>query len=372
MMRHFGSYGPLDTEEHFYVPREALIDKAYHQLLGLNQKKSGHYITVWAPRQSGKSWLLREVLYRLKHFQNNAFDVLKLNLEDQKDKTNVPDILQSIAGKIGEDLGKKFTGINDQQKFQDIFKKGALDKPLILILDEFDALEESAINTVVSAFRNIYINRLDQKDKITHEKKYLLHGVALIGVRSVLGIENIKGSPFNVQRSLHVPNLSHDEVTELFRWYEKESGQKVEQEVIDRLYYETMGQPGLTCWFGELLTEGFEGYVPDKTLPVTMKEFEIVYAAAAYVLPNNNILNILSKVSQEKEKEFVLEMFRTDKKIEFRYDDKVINSLYMNGVAGKEVEDRTRYYLRFSCPFVQKRVFSYFSNEIFKRMGTLV
>ncbi|MCP4157487.1 MAG: hypothetical protein GY757_57790, partial [bacterium] len=29
-------------------------------------------------------------------------------------------------------------------------------------------------------------------------------------------------------------------------------------------------------------------------------------------------------------------------------------------------------YLRFSCPFVQKRVFSYFSNKIFKRMGTLV
>ncbi|MCP4155197.1 MAG: hypothetical protein GY757_46155 [bacterium] len=124
-MRHFGSYGPLDTEEHFYVPREALIDKAYHQLLGSNPKKNGQYITVWAPRQSGTSWLLRETLYRLKQFRDNAFDVLKLNLEDQKDKTNVPDILQSIAGKIGEELGKTFTGINDQQKFQDIFKNGA-------------------------------------------------------------------------------------------------------------------------------------------------------------------------------------------------------------------------------------------------------
>ncbi|MCP4155198.1 MAG: hypothetical protein GY757_46160 [bacterium] len=178
---------------------------------------------------------------------------------------------------------------------------------------------------MVSAFRNIHINRLDQKDKVTHEKKYLLHGVALIGVRSVLGIENIKGSPFNVQRSLHVPNLSHDEVTGLFRWYEKESGQKVEQGVIDRLYNETMGQPGLTCWFGELLTEGFEGYGPDKTQPLTLKEFEIVYAAAAYVLPNNNILNILSKISQGPEKESVLEMFRTEKKIEFRYDYRVNN-----------------------------------------------
>ena len=36
---------------------------------------------------------------------------------------------------------------------------------------------------------------------------YLLHGLALVGVRAVLGIDSDRGSPFNVQRSLHVPNL---------------------------------------------------------------------------------------------------------------------------------------------------------------------
>jgi hypothetical protein len=36
--------------------------------------------------------------------------------------------------------------------------------------------------------------------------------MALIGVRAVLGVENVKGSPFNVQRSVHIPNLTHDEV----------------------------------------------------------------------------------------------------------------------------------------------------------------
>ena len=51
------------------------------------------------------------------------------------------------------------------------------------------------------------------------EKDYLLHGLALIGVRAVLGVENVKGSPFNVQRSLHIPNLTHDEVVYLFDCY---------------------------------------------------------------------------------------------------------------------------------------------------------
>jgi len=34
----------------------------------------------------------------------------------------------------------------------------------------------------------------------------------------------------------------------MFKWYEKESGQAVEKEVIDTLYDEMRGQPGLTCW----------------------------------------------------------------------------------------------------------------------------
>ena len=102
--------------------------------------------------------------------------------------------------------------------------------------------------------------------KNTEQKTYLLHAVALIGVRSVLGIENQKGSPFNVQRSVHIPNLTFEEVEEMFKWYEKESGQVVEDEVLHALYDEMRGQPGLTCWFGELLTEMYNT-IPGGPLP---------------------------------------------------------------------------------------------------------
>jgi hypothetical protein len=59
----------------------------------------------------------------------------------------------------------------------------------------FDALEQ----TVIAVFRHIYMTRQNQTNKSTAEKDYLLHGLALIGVRAVLGVENVKGSPFNVQ-----------------------------------------------------------------------------------------------------------------------------------------------------------------------------
>ncbi|HLP60687.1 MAG TPA: ATP-binding protein [Candidatus Deferrimicrobium sp.] len=369
-MRRFNSYGPIDTDVHYYAPRKSLIDKAYTRLMGEYPHKGGHYITVWAPRQTGKTWVMQEILFQLQ--KDPRFDVLKINLEILKDKDDAGEIINVIARKIGEGLGKKISGINNQDQFQEIFKKDVLDKPLILILDEFDALPEKAINTIVSAFRNIYISRMDEKSKTTEQKTYLLHAVALIGVRSVLGIENEKGSPFNVQRSVHIANLGFEEVKGMFQWYEKESGQAIEPAVIEKLYMETAGQPGLICWLGENLTEGVENYPNDTSRPITLADFENIYRLAINILPNNNILNLISKARTEPYQHTVINLFKTDKPVKFRFDDKDINYLYMNGVIKPETITSDDSFVKFASPFVQKRLFNFFSGEIFKEMGQLV
>ena len=369
-MRRFNSYGPIDTDEHYYAPRKALIDNAYTQLMGENPQKGGHYITVWAPRQTGKTWVMQETFLRLK--KNPRFDAVVVNLENLKRKKNVDDIIKIIAREIGEGLGKKISGINNQDQFQEIFKRDILDKPLILILDEFDALAEDAINTIVSVFRNIHISRMDEKNLLTEQKTYLLHSVALIGVRSVLGIENEKGSTFNVQRSVHIPNLTFEEVKGIYQWYEKESGQGIEPAVVEKIYKETAGQPGLTCWLGEILTEGVENHPNDTSIPIRLEDFDNIYRLAINVLPNNNIRNIISKAKIPPYRYTIVDLFKTDKPMKFRYDDKNINYLYMNGVIEPENISVDDSYVKFASPFVQKRLFNYFSGEIFKEMGQLV
>ncbi len=108
-----------------------------------------------------------------------------------------------------------------------------------------------------------------------------------------------------------------------------------------------------------------------KDSPVTMKNFEKVYAAAADLLPNNNVMNVISKAEQEPYRESVLEVFRTGEKIPFRYDDRHLSFLYMNGVIGYEEDDDGQFYVRFSSPFVQKRLFNYFAREMFGYTGKL-
>ncbi len=363
-MRTFSSYGPIDIEFNYYVPRQRLIDQASQELLGEDANKGGHYITVWAPRQAGKSWIMQQVLWRL--WKDERFDTIKLNLEHLKMTEEVIHVIQVITSEITEILKLPDIKINGLENFYTLFKPTTLKKPLILIMDEFDALHPNAISGIAGVFRNIYNARRDSSLP-SAQKPYLLHGVALMGVRAVLGVENVTGSPFNVQRSLHIPNLTPAEVTEMFTWYQQESGQKIEDQVVERVYYEFQGQPGLTCWFGELLTEEYNKHQPT----ITMRDFENVYGLATNALPNNNILNIISKAKQEPYQKLLLDMFKTEEKIEFRYDDPIMNYLYMNGVVSYELVDESTHYLKFPCPFVQKRLFNYFAYQFFGKSGRL-
>jgi hypothetical protein len=369
-MRKFSSYGPLNIKLHYYAARKELLNKAYTQLVGENPEEGGHYITVWAPRQTGKSWAMLQIASKIRAQQ--TFDVATITMEFAKYEKTSENILEILSRELRPWLKEDMPAVTSWKNFSKLFTQDYLTKPLILFLDEFDSLEEEFINKFASEFRGMYMSRISENDKESHEKRYLLHGLALIGVRSVLGIENVTGSPFNVQRSLHIPNLTFNEVEGMFKWYEQESGQKIDQRVIEALYDETQGQPGLTCWLGELLTEGYEEYHVNKDQPITMEQFEEVYEAAIYDLPNNNILNIISKAKKTPYKDTVLELFKTDEKVRFRYDDSHLNYLYLNGIIDREKSGKTGSYVKFACPFVQKRLFNYFSGELFSYMGRLV
>ena len=366
-MRKFSSYGPVNTKLNYYAPRKELSERAYTQLIGEDPDEGGHFITAWGPRQTGKTWLMQQVLFRLQ--EDERFDAVKINLQSITEQRDISGVLKYISEALADTLNiPDIVRTDTPEEFEALFSRKVLDKPLILILDEFDNLSEKVIAPLVKSFRNIYISRQDQAGKISGEKNYLLHSLALIGVRAVLGIENVTGSPFNVQRSLYIPDLTFKEVQGMFDWYQKESGQMIETDVVERLFYETQGQPGLTCWFGELLTETYNMQTDHA---ITMDDFEEVYADAIDVLPNNNILNIISKAKQTPYKSFVLEMFRTDAKIRFRYDNQNINFLYMNGVVSREKIGRKGNYVKFACPYIQKRLFNCFADDLVPQTGRL-
>ena len=91
-MRRFSSYGPINSKLHYYAPRKELIDNSYTKLIGENPLEGGHYITVWAPRQCGKTWVMQEVVRRIK--QSSEYHVGIFSMESAKEET---DIKESIS-----------------------------------------------------------------------------------------------------------------------------------------------------------------------------------------------------------------------------------------------------------------------------------
>lgn len=354
-MRRFHSYGPVDLRDHFGVERRALVDRCVEQLIGAAE--GGHYFTIWAPRQTGKTWIMRRAVEEIRARHSDRFVIATMSMQGIAVAEDAP---PEAFFDVVPALFERFLGISVPRpaRWDDVgrlFLKQSehFDRPLILLIDEFDSLPRSVIDQLVRQFRDLYLAR----------DTTLLHGLALIGVRAVLGVENRSGSPFNVQRSFHVPPLSAGEVGEMFEQYQGESGQRVEPEVVDRLFAATRGQPGLVGWFGELLTET---YNPGAGRPIDVAAWQVTYAAACQIEPNNTVLNLISK-AKGPYREHVVRLF-ANAEVPFHWSEEWCNHLYLNGIIdheqGVDEEGRPLYRCRFSSPFVQLQLYNALSRNV--------
>ncbi len=346
-MRSFFSYGPVDCEKHFCVQRGVLIQQCVEQLIG--DEEGGHYFTVWAPRQTGKTWLMKQVKKEIEKRYGDKFICGYMSMQGVESDTldaflsELPRILR--IG-FGIDLSRSPA---DLSEFVELFekKKGVFDRPVILFIDEFDSLSPELIDRLVSRFRDIYITR----------EAYNLHGLALIGVRAVLGVDSERGSPFNIQRSLHVENFTYDEVVDLYNQYIEESGQEIEEQVIDKVYEVTSGQPGLVCWFGELLTEK---YNPGKGKIIDLDVWRQVYSRSLRVEWNNTVLNLIKK-AKSRYLSYVLKIFEKSD-VEFSLDKDWCSYLYLNGIIDYvdtvDKKGELVQVCKFSNPFIQQRLYN--------------
>ncbi|MBK8256235.1 MAG: hypothetical protein IPK82_26660 [Polyangiaceae bacterium] len=362
-MRRFSSYGPVDPTQHFSVERRDLVERCVQELVG-DPTKGGYYLTISAPRQTGVTWIMRRALEEIRARYGNRFVVGILTVqgtlgEDRTEKA----FLEVVPDLLREAFSFQPPAPTDWVEWTRLFERkgGYFDRPVILCIDEFDSLPRKVIDRLVALFRDIYLNR----------SGYFLHGLALVGVRSVLGVDSPRGSPFNVQRSLPIPNLTRDEATDLFAQYQAESGQVVDPEVVNAVFESTRGQPGLVSWFGELLTEK---YNPGPTEPITPAVWNHVYNRACQVEQSNTIMNLLAK-ARGPYLEQVTALF-TDPNVPFVQDKEWCSFLYMNGIIDEAVvpdeAEGSRSVCRFSSPFVQRRLYAALTGDMFGEKGPIL
>ncbi|MFZ1471984.1 MAG: AAA-like domain-containing protein, partial [Anaerolineae bacterium] len=256
-MRYFNTYGPVNEKEHYIVPRRELLDMLTEQV------SAGSYFTVFAPRQMGKTTLLRQLTERLQAQSN--YLVVVLNFQDYAD-WETPDFLLDIGAEIGEKIieylaagahaqrgavqelatQSRFDRYGGLRAFLKRFHKLAPEIRLVLIIDEFDGTPPRAISSLLQTLRKLYLEA---------EPPRSLHSAVLVGLRNIAALNLGQSSPFNVARQLNLMGFSEDEVDALLAQYTAERGQAFAPGVSAEIHRQTAGHPFLVNRLADILTE---------------------------------------------------------------------------------------------------------------------
>ena len=254
-MRFFNTAGPIDAAMHYHIPPLARI--AVEDLLLLIQQRK--YFILHAPRQTGKTSALLALRDDLN--ASGEFRCVYVNVEiGQSAREDVAAAIRAILSA----LARAARHALDDLFVTDIWR-GILDdagpndalgetlarwsesdaKPLVLLIDEIDALIGDTLLAVLRQLRAGYPDR----------PRRFPQSVILCGVRDVRdyrirsSAENAiiaGGSAFNIRaESLRLQGFSQDDVEELLGQHTAETGQAFTDEVRRDVWTLTQGQPWL-------------------------------------------------------------------------------------------------------------------------------
>ena len=252
-MRFFTTAGPIKPEKHYCIPPLERLD--IDEVLALI--KDEKYFVMHAPRQTGKTSALlalrdllnAEGIYRCVYVNVEAAQAMR---EDVERATQV--ILGQLAS-WSRSLGDEFL---DGVWLDILTKYGpgafgealtrwaeATPKPLVLLIDEIDALLGDVLLSVLRQLRAGYVRR----------PRSFPQSVVLCGVRDVrdyrihsssTNATIAGGSPFNIKaRSLRLGDFSQDEVQALLAQHTEETGQVFTPDAQEMIWTQTQGQPWL-------------------------------------------------------------------------------------------------------------------------------
>ena len=270
MPRWFNTAGPCDPADHYMLPALRRLPEV--------QRLIDHrsYFVVHAPRQVGKTTALlslgRELTLGGQHVavlvsmevgaafpqDVGAAEAAVLQSWRNAARAQLPDALQPPPfpdAPPGSRIGVALSAWAE-----------SCPRPLVVFLDEIDALRGDGLVSVLRQLRDGYRNR----------PGFFPSSLALIGLRDVRDYKVAAGeqdrlgtsSPFNIKvESLTLRNFTRDEVADLYQQHTDDTGQRFLSETVDRAFYWSQGQPWLV---NALARQMVEQLVPDPGQSLTV------------------------------------------------------------------------------------------------------
>ena len=280
-MKFFNTAGPIKPELHYHIPSLERVDWEEIQVLIATQK----YFLLHAPRQTGKTSVLLEMMSALN--AQGRYHALYVNIEAAQAVRNDADkgmriVCEAIAAsarvyRVESRLREVVRSLLEHEQPQ-----GALtqllaqwaelsEKPVVLFLDEVDALVGDTLISLLRQIRAGYAQR----------PQAFPQSLVLCGLRDIQdyrihrsdGEVITGGSAFNIKaKSLRLGNFSEAEVRRLFEQHTAATGQVFNEAIFAELWQDTRGQPWLVNALGHELTWE-DRSARDRSIPISLEQY---------------------------------------------------------------------------------------------------
>jgi len=274
MPRRFNVAGPCKPELHYMLPAAARVPQARRLVADFN------YFVIHAPRQTGKTTSMIELAQQLT--ASGEYVAVLVSVEVGAAFNDDPGAAElailddwrwTIAAQLPPDLRPPtWPEAEAGARIRTALSAwaSAAPRPLVIFIDEIDALQNATLISVLRQLRAGYNWR----------PTGFPAALALIGMRDVRDYKVAAGgsdrlntaSPFNVKtRSMTLGSFSRDDVAALYQQHTSDTGQVFLSAAIDHAFYLTQGQPWLV---NDLAKTAIEEVLNDEPLSVTVAHIE--------------------------------------------------------------------------------------------------
>jgi AAA-like domain len=264
-MRWFNTAGPCKPDINYTLPSRQRLPELERLIA-----QQGYFV-IHAPRQTGKTTAMLTLAQELT--EAGTYTAVMVSAEVGAAYPTSPERAQRDMLIAWEDAARFWLPKElHPPSWQDCTSIGQAlalwcqhsSRPIVLFIDEIDALQDDALIAVLRQLRDGYPRR----------PRGFPQSLALIGLRDVRDDKVASGgsdrlgtaSPFNIKvRSFTLRNFTLQEVADLYEQHTQETGQNFTPDAIALAYELTQGQPWLV---NALAKEAVEYLVTDPAIPI--------------------------------------------------------------------------------------------------------
>jgi type II secretory pathway predicted ATPase ExeA len=272
MPRWFNTAGPCKADIHYLLPTGDRLPSLTRLIAQQN------YFVIHAPRQTGKTTAIQGIAKSLQEQYRAVVVSVEVGAVFRHDPGEAElAILGSWWSAIAVHLPPDqqpppLINAAAGQRIQANLRNWSThsDRPLVILIDEIDALQDETLLSVLRQLRDGFPTR----------PTAFPQSIGLVGLRDIRDYKVASGgserlntaSPFNVKaKSITLRNFNVQEVGELYRQHTADTGQVFTDHAVNLAFDLTQGQPWLV---NALAKEIVEELVEDTTIAITPEHIE--------------------------------------------------------------------------------------------------